>query len=355
MKQFIKTLLLGLFLGVAFVSCNNDFEKQGTIVYPTSPSLGIYKNYYTAEGATSYTVNLTINEAGDTICDVTTLNTKYNDANVFSAGKLSYDSTIGMMTADYENTPYETPGRVTIAYKRDGTLIVTLYSLDGENYKVRASFNAVKTDFISYFGEWQLPDGNVIALNADGSAELISGGEILAKGKHEIAGNKVNATVGDKTYAFETNANGQTYVTVDGQTSYVSHTTTQPKEDWYEYALGSYSSWLFNEGAPMQEVSLEYSPSRRMARIQPWINDGTYFSFYWVIGEPTATVAEAQFSTGYEHSQQGQYFGLVYGVAKATGTFANNTFTFLMGYEIPGVATFGEPQNDSFVIRTILE
>lgn len=352
MKQFIKTLLLGLFLGVAFVSCNNDFEKQGVIVYPNSPSLGIYKNYYTPEGGTSYTVNLTLNENGDTICDVTTLNTAFNDANVFSGGKISYDKSIGMMTADYETTPYETPGRVSIAYKRDGTLIVTLYSMDGDNAKVRASFNAVKTDFISYFGEWQLPDGNFLSINADGSAEILSSGEILAKGTHEVAGNKVTATIGDKTYVLETNSNGQTYVTVDGQTTYAQHTTTQPKEDWYEYALGTYSSWLFT-GLP--EVSLEYSPSRRMARIQPWINEGTYFSFYWVIGEATATAAEAQFSTGYEHSQQGQYFGLVYGVPKAAGTFANNTFTFLMGYEIPGVATFGDPQNDSFAIRTILE
>lgn len=351
MKQYIKALFFGLLTAVSLVSCNENFEEGGAVTYPEKPELGIYQNEYTSEGGTSYTLNLTLNEAGDTICDVTTYSPSSGDANVFSAGKVSYDKSIGLISADYTESPYETAARVVIAYKANGGLIVNLYSNDGK-LAIKDNFRAIKATTISYYGDWQMPDGSVLTLNSNGEAIIALDGVETGKGTYTIDGANVTATVGGKTYALATNAQGQTYVTIDGTTTYVSHIMTQPKEDWYEYALGTYNSWLFG---PIADKVLEYSPSRRMARIPDWINQGSVLSFYWVIGDKTVTPAEKQFNTLYTHVQDGQVLGEVYGQPSGNGVYENGVFTFNMAYVIPGVGSFGDAQEETFEVSAVFE
>lgn len=348
MKQYIKTLALGLLFGVTLVSCNNNYEEGAPINYPEKPGLGIYTNDYVSDGGTAYTVNVTLNEQGDTICDVTSYNASSGSYNTFSAGKVSYDRSVGMITADYEESPYELPARIVIAYTNDlQGFIVNLYTNDSK-LSLKDKFTAVKTENISYYGDWQLTDGKILSLDPNGTATLLDGEETAGTGTYTINGASVTATIGGQTYTLTTNAQGQT---LDAAGKYIQHIMTQPKDDWYEYATGMYSSYLFT-GAT--ECLMEYSPSRKAARISPYIMSNGYLSFYWNIGDSTGSADNASgYPTGYVHSQDGQQLGEVYGFLTGI-SYANNVFTFNMTYQIPGVGSFGAGE-DTFTISEVLQ
>lgn len=342
MKQYIKTLAFGLLLGTALVSCNSNFDEGGTIVYPEHPELGIYTNDYVKEGDITYTVNLTLNEQGDTICDVTSYNGRTGIANTFSAGTVSYDQSVGMITADYEESPYECPARVVIAYKNDlEGLTVNLYSNDGK-LQTKDYFDAVKTDAISYYGDWQLKDGSILSLNTDGTATITTtDGEVSEAGSYSVNGSSVTATVNGTSYAFTTNAQGQTY---DSSNNYVQHILTQPKDDWYEYAVGEYSNWLFgydrSGNAVTFECVLEYSPSRQQGRINGFTSYSTSsLSFYWTIGEEEVSMAESSYPSGYTYPNYGEVYAQP--AAMDDGNIAyykDGVFHFGMQYTIPDYA-----------------
>lgn len=344
MKANIKAIVLGLLFSVALVACNNDFEAGKPITYPEKPELGIYTNTYVKEGGSSYTVNLTLNEKGDTICDVTTYNASSGSYNTFSAGKVSYDKSVGVLTVDYDDSPYEAPAQIAIAYSNDlQQYIVTLYSNNGKLQR-KDMFNATKTDAISYYGDWQLSDGKILSLAPDGTAKLLDGENIAASGNYTVNGSSVTTTLDGKTYTLTTNAQGQTF---DADGKYMQHIMTQPINDWYEYAIGSYQSWLFTGTA---DALMEYSPSRKIARLSPFImNRNGYLSFYWNIGEATGSADNASgYATGYTYSQDGQALGEVYGLINSV-KYADNVFTINMTYQIPGVGGFGA-DNDTFTI-----
>lgn len=348
MKLYIKTLALGLLLGTTLVSCNSNYEEGDAIVYPEHPELGIYTNEYVKDDGASYTVNLTLNEQGDTICDVTTYNASAESYNTFSAGKVSYDKSVGIITADYEDSPYECPARVIIAYKNDlQGLTVNVYSNDGK-LQIRDYFNAIKTENISYYGDWQLKDGSILSLSPDGTASVSVDGEETGSGSYSINGSSVTATVNGKTYTLNTNAQGQTY---DSSNSYIQHILTQPKEDWYEYAVGYMTFWVFS--GQSQESVLEYSNSRKMARITPLLGTGSYMSFYWKIGDSTVTADQSSYNSKWTYQQDGQVYGEVY-VYPTSASYANGIFTFNTTWQIPGVGGFGSGV-DTFTITSLLE
>ena len=118
--KYIKKLVAFAAVALAITSCNDNFEEgPGRIYYPQAPSLGIYSNEYTEDRGTSYTVNVYVTETNDTVCDVTTLNTANGRANVFSQGQVTYNRETGIMHVDYDESMYEMPARITIAYKND--------------------------------------------------------------------------------------------------------------------------------------------------------------------------------------------------------------------------------------------
>ena len=364
--KYIKSLAVCLLATFALVACNDNFEEGTPITYPDKIDLGIWQNEYTATGGMSYTVNLTLNEQGDTVLDVTTLNTANNRANVLSHGKVKYNKLTGVLTAEYEESPYESPARVTIAFKNDlKSMTVNLYAIVDGKLSDKGFFTAVAGGAISYLGDWMLPDGRIMSLNADKSV-VVGEGDDLVKGSFEQTDNGVTATFGSEKAVLSTNAKGQTYVQLNNaEPAYVTHITTQPKNDWYEYAIGNYISWLFaSDGKGNEypyECVLEYSPSREMARISGWLEQLTPqdLTFYWVIGEPSVTMGEKQFATSYTHVQDGQTLGEVYAMPVAideegnTAVFEDNIFYFGMQYAIPGVGAFGA-NIDRYEITDIL-
>lgn len=346
MKLYIKTLALGFLIGSALVSCNDDSDDtNGKISYPEAASLGIYQNEYTPDGGTQYTINVTLNEQGDTICDVTTLNTAVGIANVFSNGKLTYDKSTGLYTATYEDSPYGTPARVNLVYTNDlKNLTVHLYAQNGSNYELRDYFTAVTSAAISYYGDWKLTDGTILSFGApDGDTKASSlndqNGEQIGTGTYTQSGGTISTTINGKNYVLTTNEKGQTYLSVDGGTpTYATHTATSLKDDWEPYGMGTYTNWLFG---PYQ-CEAEYSEGNRMLRIVDWVSRGTTLSYYWKKGSDLISFDKGSYATGYVHTQSGQQLGQVYGAPTAGKYDAETkTFTYSMTYQIPGVGGFG--------------
>lgn len=356
MTKYIKNLLAFTVAVLATASCNDNFEEgPKQILYPNRPDLGVLVNDYTADGGTAYTVNITLNEAGDTVCDVTTLNTANGRANVFSQGKVSYNPETGVMKAEYDESMYETPALITVSYKNDlQKMTVNIYSVDGGKLSDKDVFTAVKGEKISYFGDWQLSDGRIVSLNADYSVTCEIDEDNTLTGKFEEQANGAKITLGDEVIVLTTDAQGRTYDNLSGsEGSYATHILTQPKNDWYELAIGNYISWLFaSDGKGNEypyECVLEYSPSREMARISGWLEGlrPQDLTFYWIIGDSKVTPAEKMFGTSYSHTQDGQNLGEVYAVPVAideagnTAVFEDNIFYFGTEYAIPGVGSFG--------------
>lgn len=351
MKHIFKTLAAGLLVGLSLVSCNDNFDEGDAVSYPDRFELARYANDYTPKNGTSYTVNFHVTEQGDTVCDITTFNTKTKLSNVFSAGKVSYDPRIGVVTVDYEESMYDLPAQAKVAFRADGSgVIVNIYSNDGEKLNARENFTAVKTDYISFLGDWKLADGTLFSIYSDGTAELIDEeGNSLAKGTYTQDGGTVTLTFEGKTIVLTQDANGSVTSSVDGAAAIAaSHEMSIPKNDWYEYAIGAYSPWLFVDG-PF-ECIMEYSPSRLEARLTNYISgEGYYLQFVWLKGETEVSFNTPTFPTGWVYSEGGQTFGEVYAIPGVVDEAGNKglydpetkTFTFNISYQIPGVGGFG--------------
>ena len=71
MKLNIKALAATALMGLTLVSCNNNFDEDGGVItYPERLELGSYSNEAYNAAATSYVVNLYVNETGDTLANV---------------------------------------------------------------------------------------------------------------------------------------------------------------------------------------------------------------------------------------------------------------------------------------------
>lgn len=363
MKLYFKTFVAFLMMSLALVSCNDNFdEDEARVSYPDNFGLGIWANEYTEEGGMSYTLNFTLNEAGDTICDVTMFNTATGDANVLSAGKVSYDKTTGVISASYTESPWGTEALVTVSYKNNiQTMTVNLYSLNGGKLASKGVFTAIQAQTISVYGDWKLANGTFLSLAPDGTATVsVAEGE-AEKGTYTFEGGKVVVkTASGMVIEMELNSLGQMFATVGGQQVYAQHIMTQPKNDWYEYAVGQYNNWLFG---PIDDRVLEYSPSRKMARIQGFspVPGSAPLTFYWTIGEAKVAHAESSYDTGYDHVQDGQMLGRVFAQPAvitedgATALFDAEKQAFFFGhtYLIPGVGGFGA-NTDAFAIQEII-
>lgn len=276
MKLNIKTLAASMLVGLALVSCNNDFDENDLpkIQYPEQAPLGMWTRQYTPAEDASYTLNFTVTEAGDTVCDLTTFDPSTNLANVYSNGKLTYDKKVGMITANYEEDAEGSPARATITYSDDKkSAIVNIYNVgedDNGNEELVAvdNFVAVPSDTISVLGRWQMADGKTIALGNDGKASVVNGEEVLSEGTYTFSGKSGSATVDGVTYNLNINDKGQMYFSANGVDSYATHVMTPLPDDWTPFATGSYSSSILQN--PIQGVDLEYSASRRTYRLNPY-------------------------------------------------------------------------------------
>lgn len=85
MKLNIKALAATALMGLTLVSCNNNFDEDGGVItYPERLELGSYSNEAYNAAATSYVVNLYVNETGDTLANVSIFNPISERSNVLN-------------------------------------------------------------------------------------------------------------------------------------------------------------------------------------------------------------------------------------------------------------------------------
>lgn len=356
MKLNIKTLAACLLASSALVSCNNEFEDGASgVSYPEQIELGKWAPSYTVDGSNKYTLNLTVNEQGDTICDVTVYNPVTEQANVLGGGKVSYNKQTGMITANYDDSFYGGKARVQMAIKNDmKSAVAYIYTVTTNNngqetLKRQDYVNMVESDTISMLGMWALANGQDLTLYMSGKADVSQNGEVIATGTFakNALGTAVTTT-DNKVYQLSTNEKGQTYATVDGQTYYAVHEKTAYVDDWEEVSTGAYYTSAFDFEVP-DYVVLEYSPCRAEYRINmynvfgqmqlPAPRTDNYLSFNWnKKTNKVSLTSSTKFCTGFELIQDGQNYGVVNGIPSgSTCKYEDGKFTFGITYAIDGV------------------
>lgn len=329
---------MALVAGLALVSCNENFdENMPAINYPDTFELGMWENDLAGENDTKYTVNLTLNEKGDTICDVTFYDPVSKRYNVISNGKASYNKRLGMVVADFTDSPYETPARVAINFTNDlKRYIVNVYSKQLNGFISEAHFVPVKTKSIAVFGDWRLADGTLLHFNPDGATVSMNG----AEGTYKFEGTEGTVTVGGKTYKMTLNEKGQMFFTENGgQPQYATHAMTPLPDDWVEYASGLYKTWMTLYGLTNQEnLTLEYSDYREKGRIRGFYGSHT-MNFKWKKGSASVTLLESVYNTNIAFTEQGDLMNIYPSAISSTDSrkvvYSNvgyGKFTFGMEY-----------------------
>lgn len=150
MKKYIQKLALAVFACVGFASCADDFDSSDHTTYPAeAPGLGTWVADQTATSGPFtksflYELNITLNAAGDTVYNITSISTPYNQLQVgvypdgtpqylpadypicSPAGKLQwYDPKAGTAYLEFEQTEEGnllgvglTPARAYLTYNR---------------------------------------------------------------------------------------------------------------------------------------------------------------------------------------------------------------------------------------------
>lgn len=287
MKLNIKTLAASLAVGLAVVSCNNDFDETDySAKVPEKATLGIWTREYTPADDMPFTVNVLVNEAGDTVCDVTYYDASSNMANVYSNGKVSYSKKTGTITAEFAEDADGSPARATITPDNDGKhAIVCVYNVgtddNGEEELTAVdNFTAVASDTISVLGRWELKDGKTVQLDLGGKASVVDGEDVLSEGTYTFDGKTGTINVDGKSYAMNFNAAGNGQMNI-GE-GFANHVTRPLPDDWAEYAVGTYTAGVFEKSF---ETTLYYSASRHYFKMNPYADAGfssaSTYKFIW--------------------------------------------------------------------------
>lgn len=357
---------MALVAGLALVSCNENFdEDMPAINYPEKPSLGIWENDLVGENDVKYTVNLTLNEKGDTICDVTTFDPVSKRTNVFSNGKTTYDKRVGMIVVDYEDSPLDGPARVAINYTNDlQGRIINIYRNIVGSFTSAASFVPAEAKSVSVYGDWELADGTKVNFSSENGKATVNG----AEGTYNYAGTEGTVTAGSKTYKFNLNDKGQMFFTENGgQAQYAKHVMTPLPDDWVEYAVGVYQSWLFDA---QPDIIMEYSEYRSKGRITGLYVTNKTKTFLWKKGSSTVTLLDESYETGYGMNDgagnQHQIIGYPNPLSNTdsrTAMYSNSgygIFSFGMMYGDKNVGFIGpanqdDPMVDKYIIKEVFE
>lgn len=357
MKFNIKTLVASLAVGLSLVSCNNDFdEKMSPVSYPQKLEIGMWAPTTSDASSNQYTLNLSVNEQGDTICDVTMYSPVTELANVLHGGKLSYNDTTGVMTVDYDDSFYGGPARVMMAFKNNpNEAVVFLYKMSGDKAVRQDYTNMAKSDTISVYGQWQIANGEIISLSSNGTGSVLKDDAVLSSGSYTFDGKNGSFTTTDnKVYTLAMNEKGQMHIAYDGTTYYANHVQTTYVDDWEYVGSGTYNIWLFEASA--RNIELEHSACRAEYRInmydvfsdiglKPQRSDN-YLSFNWNQKRGiVALTSSTTFYTGYNY----QNYGIVQGVPSGSSSYDKGTFSFGISYQITGVGEFGA-DSDTFVL-----
>lgn len=151
MRQFIKSFVLLLSIGLMLTACNE--QDMGDIApVEAHEQLGNYLSVPSADStAYTYKVSLSANAQKDTLCTIS-LKTAKGYYAYFAGAKCSYDAASGVMTATFakENTPYGYPAVVYIkrAHTKDYMIVQLFLLIPTKNGYARQPlhiFNAKET------------------------------------------------------------------------------------------------------------------------------------------------------------------------------------------------------------------
>lgn len=137
MKQYIKLFAILLLLGGGLTSCaeDKDYDNYDGLTYPDKVTLGCWQY---SDGVTDYNVNITLNAAGDTVCNVVLVEPDGNgemSAYTMSNGLLqSYSPVTGLATFAHASSMWGISAFSYVAMRRDlSSLSVQLIPYDSED------------------------------------------------------------------------------------------------------------------------------------------------------------------------------------------------------------------------------
>lgn len=340
MKNYIKSIAVFLLTAFALTSCNDNFDEGDDVrSYPAKIALETWAREYTPAGAFDYTVNFTVNEAGDTICDITRYNAANGNANVFSAGEVEYDPQSGMTEVFFATSPYNEPAVAYVTYQRDlARATCTIYTVSNGRLSKKDNFAVHRAEAPSVFGDWVF--GSLeLRLNPDGTATVTENGT-TADASYVFSGKTGTVTLADGTQIqLALNEKGQMIATRGGESFLATHIPTVVREDWAPYCKGIYTCAMNDAPA---ELIMEYSENEKMLRIKDFCDPGTVLTAYWEKGEADVTPAESMFYA-FTHPSYGDVFAVPVAITAggATALFQDGVFYFGFSWDVPGVGSFG--------------
>ncbi len=353
MKLNIKALAATALMGLTLVSCNNNFDEDGGVItYPERLELGSYSNEAYNAAATSYVVNLYVNETGDTLANVSIFNPISERSNVLNGGKVSYDSKSGVTNIHYEESIYGTPALVSIASTGGGkTGVVNIYTeKQGTNgaktYSNVDRFMVNVTDTISVLGQWSIGNGQDVTFYNDGSATFTQDEVAVGSGKYTFDGKSGSVTTTEgKTYTLSMNARRELQMNIDGNICTPSMVPSVYIDDWVEMGTGTFISSAF--GAEIPKVPYEFSECRGEYRFNVGLlfnpNGSKDENFVVFNYNKKKALAALSTSTLFSTSQRYGDYGIIWGRANGTDMKVDDegTLHFSIEYFIPNVSPLG--------------
>ena len=219
MKQYIKTLALCLMAGLGLASCNDNFdEDEGFVTYPEHVALGTWECEYVNSTTpySDFTISLTLNEEGDTICNLTFYEEGYDTWYIFTNGEVTYNPTVGMTQVSFDASSQGIPAELNMALQRDLETMGVQFIMNG-NTAGKLSFRGERVASFNVVGQWTGTDaaGNTLSLNFDNE-----------EGTCAVALNYADATATDLTasgtYTFADGTGAVAYTTTEGQAASIA-------------------------------------------------------------------------------------------------------------------------------------
>ncbi len=224
MKQYIKSFALLMLLSVGFVSCNDDFDEDDFKVnYPAEVAFGAWEAEYNDGSNYAFGVNITLDEAGDTICNLTITDPAMGNVYVAENGSVNYDPETGMTELMFTSSPFGAPIIGYVALQRDlEHSSIQLFLLDPTSGKLSwlAAFRAVSAETPVVGGLWENEAAGIIfQLNPDGSC-IAAVGETVEQGSYEFVDGIGKLEAGSIEMTLTFNEYSQLVATI-GDTNYI--------------------------------------------------------------------------------------------------------------------------------------
>lgn len=191
MNKYIKSAAALALLTLGFAaSCDDDDDARA--VYPEKESLTTWASEWTGSDEYDYSVNFSLDAAGDTVGTFQLTEKATGTVYSFLDGSCSYDPSVGMTTIEFADSPFGTPARVYVARQRTNSRMSMQWFLNtsGSSYVYQASAGLVPVAGFwvagSTFAELANPSSPAIRVSfADGAnATVALGGAAAVSGTY---------------------------------------------------------------------------------------------------------------------------------------------------------------------------